>query len=162
VQAAVDRLAGYRQALAENGVAADEALIVEGDFSTPSGYTGARRLMALREPPTAIFAGNDAAAFGVMDALRDLGLRIPQDVSVLGCDDVRAAAESHPALTTIRQPLAEMGATAVSMLLDLLNGQALAVNRAELATRLIVRQSCAPPPVQLTLTPVSVGQTADR
>lgn len=166
IPASTDRLAGYRDALAEAGLPTDERLIYRADFSTIGGYAGARSLMALADPPTAIFAANDASALGVLDGLRDLGLRIPQDVSVVGFDDIRAAADAHPPLTTVRQPLAEMGATAVSMLLDILDGHTLPADRVELPTRLIVRESCAPletptggestvETAQPTLTPVS-------
>jgi LacI family transcriptional regulator len=144
VPASGERLAGYQHALAEAGLPVDEGLIYRGDFSSMSGYAAARALMALPDPPTAIFAANDLSALGVLDSLRDLGLRIPQDVSVVGFDDVRNAADAHPPLTTVRQPLAEMGATAVGMLLDILNGQTLPSDRVELPTHLIVRESCAP------------------
>jgi LacI family transcriptional regulator len=145
VPAAVDRLKGYRQALEEAGLLVDDRLIYKGDFRLRSGYSGAKALMELANPPTAIIASNDDSAIGVMDALRDLGYRIAEDVSVLGFDDIRASAETHPPLTTIRQPLAQMGRTAVELLLCLLEGKTLPVRCVELPTKLVVRGSCARP-----------------
>lgn len=139
-----DRLAGYQAALAEAGIAADPALVYTGDFFRQSGFAGARALLGLAAAPTAIFASNDEMAFGVIDAARDQGLRIPDDLSVIGFDDIPQAASVYPALTTVRQPLEQMGRVATQMLLRLID-KAAPAERAELPTELIIRHSCQHP-----------------
>ncbi len=139
---AQDRLAGYRAALRTHHLPAADELIYEGTFFQPDGFTGAQVLLDLPHPPTAIFASNDVMAMGVMDAIRDRGLRIPDDVSVLGFDDIPQASLVRPALTTIQQPLEKMGRVATQMLLDLLEDPARPVQRIELPTKLILRDSC--------------------
>lgn len=141
----LDRIAGYRAALAEAGLPADPALLVQGDFFQPSGFSGAQGLLALPEPPTAIFAANDDMAFGVIEAARVAGLRLPEDLSVIGFDDVPQAASVHPPLTTVRQPLEQMGRVAAATLLSLIEDPARSVERVVLPTELIVRQSACPP-----------------
>lgn len=142
---AVDRLAAYRAALADHGIEFDPELVVEGDFQQPSGYQGANTLLALANPPTAIFAANDLMAFGAMEAVRNHNLRIPEDVSILGFDDIPQAAYVHPGLTTIRQPLEQMGRLATQMLLKKIEDPEFAGERIELPTSLVVRESCQPP-----------------
>ena len=137
-----DRLAGYRDALAEHGVRFDPLLVREGDFQQPDGYRGGRELLALPEPPTAIFASNDVMAFGVMEAVRECGLRIPADVSIIGFDDIPQASHVHPHLTTVRQPLEQMGRIATRMLLEQIGNPETEAVRVELPTELIVRHSC--------------------
>jgi LacI family transcriptional regulator len=136
-----DRLAGYKAALAECGLPIDPALIQEGDFQQPAGFACAQTLLAVPDRPTAIFASNDVMAFGVMEAVRDRGLRIPDDVSIIGFDDIPQAATVNPPLTTVRQPLAEMGARATQMLLALILNPDRAAQRIELPTELILRAS---------------------
>ncbi len=140
-----DRLAGYQAALADHGIPFDPELVQEGDFLQPAGYAGARALLNLSDPPTAIFTANDVMAFGVMEAVRDCNLRIPEDVSVMGFDDISDASNVHPPLTTIQQPLEEMGRIATRMLLERIQNPDLAPRRIELPTRLIIRESCRPP-----------------
>ena len=137
-----ERLAGYRETLAEHGIPADDRLIAEGNFHKPLAFQRTRELLALPDPPTAIFASNDVSAFGVMDAVRDLGLRVPDDVSIVGFDDIPDARLSTPALTTVRQPMREMGARATRMLLDRIAGKEPQPPRVELPTELIVRDTC--------------------
>jgi len=137
-----ERLAGYRQALDCAGLPFDPSLVREGDFRQPLGYSRTRELLDLPEPPTAIFAANDQSAFGAMDAIRDAGLRIPDDVSVIGFDDIPAAGLTHPPLTTVRQPMVEMGRQATRMLLDLIADPVQEVPRIDLPTELIIRESC--------------------
>jgi LacI family transcriptional regulator len=103
-------------------------------------------LLDLPEPSTAIFAFNDAIALGAMRAARACALRLPQDLSIVGFDDIKYATVVTPALTTVRQPVAEMGRTAVTLLLRLLDGRRSEAHHVELATRLVVRESTAPPP----------------
>ena len=142
---AVDRLAGYRSALRTDHISEAPELVYEGNFFQPDGYAGASALLDLPEPPTAIFASNDVMAMGVMDAVRNRGLRIPEDVSIIGFDDIPQASLVHPALTTVSQPLEKMGSVATQMLLDLLNHPEKEADRIELPTQLIVRESCTSP-----------------
>ena len=138
------RVDGYRSAMLESGLAVDERLVSHEEFSVHGGRRQATRLLSLAERPTAIVAANDAQAFGVLQALRDLRLRAPEDLSVVGFDDVPVAAWAAPPLTTIRQPLAAMAATAFRMLRAGESGTAQA-HHVELATSLVVRGSTAPP-----------------
>jgi len=140
-----DRLAGFQAALRTHHLSADPQLVYEGDFHQPEGYAGGNALLSLPNPPTAIFASNDVMAMGVMDAARSHDLRIPDDVSVLGFDDIPQVQNVRPALTTVRQPLEKMGRVATQMLLDLLKDPQKDVSRVELPTELIVRDSCQAP-----------------
>jgi LacI family transcriptional regulator len=140
------RLQGFHAALVERGLAPDPSLIVEGDFTMEGGAKAAVKLMGSDELPTAIFALNDLMAVGAMQAVRERGLRVPEDVSVLGFDDTPEALAAYPALTTVQQPLKEMGRTAVSILSRLLSGDWVEPLRVELATRLVVRASAVQPP----------------
>ena len=135
------RLDGYRAALETAGIAVDPDLIREGDFHVQRAYEEGRALLSLPDPPTAIFAGSDLQAFGLYEAARVLGLRVPEHLSVIGFDDLPMARWAWPPLTTIRQPLTEMAATATRLVLGE-GGE----KRVELATSLVVRQSTAPPP----------------
>ena len=140
-----DRLAGYQAALTEHGLDADPQLVREGDFTQPAGFRAARELLALLERPTAIFASNDVMAFGVMEAARVGGLRIPEDISIVGFDDIPQALHVHPPLTTIRQPLEQMGRLAARMLLRQIDDRRQPAERIDLPTELIVRDSCRAP-----------------
>ena len=140
------RLDGYRTALDTAGVPIDPALIREGDFHVESGLAQARRLLRLPDPPTAIFSANDLQAVGVYQAAHDAGLRIPQDLSVVGFDDLPHVRWLIPPLTTVRQPLTAMASTAATMVLQLARDEPPAQSRVELATELVVRGSTAPPP----------------
>lgn len=142
---ALNRLEGYRSALRTYHIPDTPELIYEGKFFQPDGYAGALTLLDLPHPPTAIFASNDVMAMGVMDAIRSRGLRIPDDVSVIGFDDIPQAAMIRPALTTINQPLEKMGRVATQMLLDLLHHPEKEADRMELPTELVVRDSCQAP-----------------
>ncbi len=103
------RLAGYRDGLARAGLAVDETLVVDGEFSYDSGFAATNRLLDLPDPPTAIFAANDDMAAGAIGAICERGLSVPGDVSVCGFDDTPIARHIYPALTTVRQPTREMG-----------------------------------------------------
>jgi LacI family transcriptional regulator len=140
-----ERLVGYHAALAGAGVLPDPALEVTADFLLERGRDAARALLDLPEPPTAIFAFNDSLALGAVQAAAERGLRVPDDLSVVGFDDSEQAALVTPALTSVRQPLGEMGRMAVSLLTRLLDGQRVEAGRVELATKLIVRDSTAAP-----------------
>jgi LacI family transcriptional regulator len=140
-----DRRRGYRAALATAGILPDPALEIEAEPEIRPGREAALRLLELSERPTAIFAFNDNIAIGAIQAARARGLRVPEDISIVGFDDVEHATIVTPMLTTVRQPLAEMGRTAVSLLNRLLEGQRFETLHVELATRLVVRESTAPP-----------------
>jgi LacI family transcriptional regulator len=142
-----DRLRGYHGALAAAGILADGDFVAESDFEIRGGLEAARYLLDRAKRPTAIFAFNDNLAIGALQAARERGLRVPEDLSVVGFDDVEHATIVTPALTTVRQPLAEMGRTAVSLLMRLLEGQRFETVHVELGTRLVVRDSTAPPRV---------------
>jgi len=140
-----ERLAGYRDALDAAGLAFDHQLYRVGDFEYPSGYRETCALLESSVRPTAIFAANDVMAVAALKALHERGVAVPAQMSVVGFDDVEIAAWINPALTTVRQPLAHMGTFAATMLLQLIDGKELASTRVELATELIVRESCAAP-----------------
>jgi LacI family transcriptional regulator len=137
-----DRLEGYKATVQSHGIPFDPQLVYEGDFMQPQGYLNAQKLLSLPEPPTAIFASNDMMAFGVMEAARERGLRLPEDLSIIGFDDIPQAAHVHPTLTTVRQPLEEMGRSAARLLLNYIAQPTAPVERIELPTELIIRESC--------------------
>jgi LacI family transcriptional regulator len=139
------RTDGYRSALERAGISFDPALVRNGDFEHEGGFTRGGELLDLSEPPTAIFAGSDQQAFGLYEAARQRGLRVPQDLSVVGFDDLPVTRWVSPPLTTVRQPLSEMGRAAAQMLGDLITGVPLRTTRVELSTELIVRESTAAP-----------------
>src|SRR5262249_13011284 len=141
-----DRRRGYHAALAAAGILPDPDLEVGVDFQIGGGFAAAVTFLGLADPPTAICAFNDNLAIGAMRAARAAGLRVPDDLSVVGFDDVEHATIVTPTLTTVRQPLAEMGRTAVSLLMRLLERQRFEALHVELGTRLVVRESTAPPP----------------
>jgi LacI family xylobiose transport system transcriptional regulator len=142
----VARVDGYRSALERAGIAFDADLVRTGDFHVAGGRRGAAQLLDLPESPTAIFAGSDLQALGVYEAARPRGVRIPEDLSVVGYDDLRVARWVGPPLTTIRQPLTEMAETAARMLVRMSEDPEAPLNqRFDLATSLVVRESTAPP-----------------
>ena len=138
------RLAGYREAMAAAGLAEDPALVVQGAFTFASGVAAARQLFALKEPPTAVFAANDDMASGVMWVANERGMKVPQDISVCGFDDIPLASQLWPALTTIRQPSREMGKVAALQLLEVLRGRGPG-RLVEMPFSLEVRDSTASP-----------------
>ncbi len=140
----VERQQGYKQALRWAGLPIDPALIIRGDNQPDGGLAAAQQLLALPDPPTAIFCYNDATALGVMRAIHAAGRRIPEDISIVGFDDIALASYFEPPLTTMAQPKRKMGARAVQMILDLIGGD-VEVTDCVLPSRLIVRQSTAPP-----------------
>lgn len=139
------RIDGYRTALEEAAMTVDPSLVRHGDFFVGGGYAHGAQLLSLPNPPTAIFAGSDLQALGVLRAAREHDLRVPEDLSVVGFDDLPVAAWIGPPLTTVRQPLQEMAATAARMVLDLARGEVPTNLRINLATELVIRESTAPP-----------------
>jgi LacI family transcriptional regulator len=162
-QCSQERYQGYCQALIEAGLTPDSSLVVQGDFEIPSGRVAARTIFSQSERPTAIFAANDHMAWGVMEVADELGLRIPEDVALVGFDDMGTSAHKRPPLTTVSQPFHQMGLRAGEVLLGLLEsrrhlphyaGSASFLNpsllssayaepiRILLETNLVVRESC--------------------
>jgi LacI family transcriptional regulator len=136
------RILGYRQALAEHHLPLDEILIRGGDFTEKGGYEGMQELLRLSPRPSAVFAANDLMAMGALMALREAGLRVPEDMAVVGFDDIPAARLVNPPLTTIVQFQEMLGRRIAEMLFERLNGTAPAYTRAEpLPFELVVRQS---------------------
>ncbi len=138
------RLSGYRDALRRAGIAYDESLVVAGDFTFPSGVEGAKALLNLRRPPTAIFAANDDMACGVMREAHERGLSIPGDLSVCGFDDTPASLVMSPGLTTVRQPCREIGCLAAESVLQSIRDPALR-QQARVPYQLRLRESTAAP-----------------
>ncbi|MGI5161593.1 LacI family DNA-binding transcriptional regulator [Microbispora sp. CA-102843] len=139
------RLDGYRAAMDAAGVPVDPALVRVSTLYVEGGLRDAAELLRLPDPPTAVFTANDLQALGVYEAARRAGLRIPEDLSVVGFDDLSFTQWAGPPMTTVRQPLVQMGAAAVRMVLALADGEPLEQHRVELATTLVVRESTAPP-----------------
>ncbi len=146
LRCSLDRIAGYRAALEAAGIPIDPELIRPGDFRLQSGYAQTSALLALPQPPTAIFTGNDLQAMGVYKALYLRNIHVPERMSVIGFDDIPLTTIVSPSLTSVRQPLFDMGRVATSMLIRLIAGEPLDSLRVELATTLITRESCTPPP----------------
>jgi LacI family transcriptional regulator len=140
-----DRIKGYRKALTEFSMPIDEDLIVRYDFQFESGYLAAQYMLNLKNRPTALFACNDLMAIGVMRAAFDMGYRIPQDLSIVGFDDIQMAAYVNPPLTTIAQPKYEMGRYSVEMLLERIHESKLPTQEKILEPKLIIRGTTSPP-----------------
>lgn len=149
-RASHDRLAGYQAALEAHGRPVDLALVKQGDFHFDSGLRCGRELLAATLRPTAIFAGNDNMAAGVLTAAHQLGLTIPGDLSVAGFDDVRLAQQVWPALTTVHQPIYDTARLSAGLLIDRLRPEAGEMVYHELPTTLVIRESTGQPPVALS------------
>jgi LacI family transcriptional regulator len=134
------RRQGYIDALHSRAKVVNPDMQVEGDFTEPSGYYAMQRLLI--QQPDAVFAANDLMAFGAMRAIREQGLRIPEDIAVVGFDDVPAAASTDPPLTTVRQPSRQMGVVAAETLIDVVEHGASYMHRIILPTELVIRRSC--------------------
>jgi len=143
-----DRVAGYRDALQDAGLPFAEELLSPGNFSLQSGYDAAGALLALPNPPTAIFCENDEMAIGAIQRIKQHGLRVPADISVAGFDDISFAAFTDPPLTTIAQPAEEFGRTAVRLLIDVLEGKLSKAPKVILPFDLVIRASTGPAPHQ--------------
>jgi DNA-binding LacI/PurR family transcriptional regulator len=139
------RLDGFRSAMASSGVPVREDWVQFGDFELAGGQRAAELLLAGEDRPTAIFAGSDMQALGVIEVAAARGLRVPDDLSVVGYDDREVAVWTRPRLTTVHQPLQQMAATAARMVLRLAAGGTTEHQRIDLATHLVVRESTAPP-----------------
>ena len=140
--AARDRLTGYRQVLEEDGVPFDEGLVRHGDFREESGRVAMNHLLDLPDPPTAVFVASDLVAFGALVVIRERGLIIPDDVAMVGFDDVRLAHYVDPPLTTVRLPAYDLGYRAAALLTQLIRSEPVEEQEILLQTELVVRQSC--------------------
>ena len=145
---AAHRLAGYREGLLANGIHFDENLIAVGELTKASGYEAGRDLLRLAKRPSAIVACNDLMALGVVSAAQGMGLVVGHDVSVAGFDDVPLAEHVHPPLTTVRQPVYEIGQRICEMLIQLLQDGLLKERHVILQPQLVVRESCGAPAPQ--------------
>jgi len=139
-----DRVAGYQRALQEAGIAVNSHFLVHSDFTSEGGYTAFKHLLGLAHRPTAVFAGNDLMAFGGMCAANEAGVRVPEDLSVIGYDDIALASFSTPRLTTMAQPKYEMGETIARILVERIQGGHQPVRREMFKPVLVERQSTAP------------------
>jgi LacI family transcriptional regulator len=142
LQSAARRLQGYRDGLARAGIPLDPDLIQTGDYSRQMGFACAQRLLNLSDRPTAIFASNDQSATGAIKAIHEAGLRVPDDISVVGFDNIPEVAYNHPGLTTVDQSIDKMGYIATEMLISLIEGDSLESDLYKVPTRLVVRDSC--------------------
>lgn len=138
--AGLDRFEGYQNALSESRLPQDERLYIEGDFTESSGYYCAQRLMPFK--PDAIFVASDIMAVGALRAIREAGLKVPQDIAIVGFDDLPPATRTSPPLTTIRQPIRRMGIELVEKLLDIILNGPQPPRRVIFGTELVIRESC--------------------
>ncbi|OAS86221.1 LacI family transcriptional regulator [Metabacillus litoralis] len=141
-----DRMRGYQQAMMSHELDIDSAYIQEGDFSFESGYNQTLKLLALENPPTAVFAFNDEMAMGAIKAAKDSGLKAPEDLAVVGFDNVKMSSVIEPNLTTINQPKYEIGKKAMELLLKLINGESINKKKFVMKDELIIRESCGSNP----------------
>lgn len=146
LRSATLREAGYRRALADAGIPFDADLVREGYYEQRTAREPALSLLRSRQRPTAVFAANDLSGIATLEAAAELGLDVPRELSVIGFDDIPEASQMTPPLTTIRQPMQVLGATAARMVVSLMAGAELESNHALLPTRLVARATTAPPP----------------
>lgn len=139
--AGIDRWEGYHQALRERGFPVKENLLAEGDFSEKSGYQAAKGLLQNKELD-AIFAASDTMAVGALRAIKDQSLTVPEDIALVGFDDLPPARSAEPPLTTIRQPIRRFGVKAVDVLIDIIHNGGERPRRVILDTELVIRESC--------------------
>lgn len=143
--ASTDRLAAYQDTLRELGVTYDPALVEEGNWEVQSGYSAAKKFLALPQRPTAIFAANDLMALGAIYAIQDAGLRVPEDIALVGYDDREIASIARPAITTVSLPCYEMGQASAQLLLSRLENQVDVAEPIRVRGKLIIRESCGSP-----------------
>jgi LacI family transcriptional regulator len=148
--AALDRRDGYKQALLEAGLLIRPELLVEGDFTQQGGYQAMLRVLALTPRPTAVFAASDTMALGALRAMQEAGVVVPRDMALIGFDDLPITSFASPSLTTMRQPIYEMGTAAVDLLIDQLECPSSEPTRVCLPATLITRDSCGGRVVQRT------------
>jgi len=145
-RSALNRLKGYQLAFKKHKIEYNDELVGEGDFRIKGGYQAMKKFLKLPEPPTAIFAANDLLALGAMQAIQKKKYHIPEDFCIIGFNDISLASFVYPPLTTIRQPMQEMGALAVKMLLKIIEDGEFNQKKVTLKPKLIIRESCDHPP----------------
>lgn len=150
VNSAVERLEGYKATLDELEIPVAEELIQHGDFMLEGGIQGTKGLLDLEDPPTAIMCSSDLEAFGALQVARERGIRVPQDLSIVGFDDLPEAKYVTPPLTTVRQPMLDMGRMSAELLLDGIGGSSIPTSTVELPTQLVIRESTASPHTSAT------------
>ncbi|NMB55412.1 MAG: LacI family transcriptional regulator [Leptolinea sp.] len=141
-RSAADKLEGYRLALGRHGLPFDERLVVEGDYSQESGIRACRELLDRGQPVEAIFAANDEMTIGALQVLEERGLQVPRDLALIGYDDISLSAAVRPSLTTVHQPMEEVGRRAAQCLIELLDEKTTEPRQVELPTELVIRKSC--------------------
>jgi len=137
-----DRLKGYKKALSDHNIKIDGDLINEGDFGYKSGYKNMSKLLKLDKAPTAVFADSDQMAIGAIKAIKSHGLKVPDDFAVVGFDNIEIASIYEPSLTTVCQPMYEIGVKAMQLLLDILEKKERENIKIKLESKLIIRDSC--------------------
>jgi LacI family transcriptional regulator len=142
LQSALRRLQGYKDSLRRANLPIDPELIQPGDFSRQAGYTGAQKLLSLSNPPTAIFATNDQSAIGVIEAAQEAGVHIPEELSVVGFDNIPEASYVNGGLTTVDQFIDKMGYIAAQMLVNLIADKPIENHLHRVDTKLIIRNTC--------------------
>jgi LacI family transcriptional regulator len=148
LQSALLREKGYRQALAKAGIPVVDDLVVEGAYDPELAAAQARRLLSAKRRPTAVFAANDLSAIATLEVAAELGISVPDELSVVGFDNIPESVLCTPALTTVEQPIRQMGYQAVDLLMRIIRGETPDTNHITLATRLVERQSTAPAPTR--------------
>ncbi len=137
-----ERFNGYRQALQDHGILFLPRLVERGDFRQPSGYQAMRRLLEQPDPPSAVLAANDEMAIGAIEAVRERGQKVPDDIAIVGFDDIDMASYVQPSLSTVRQPIYKFGTLAVQMLIRRIGGVDAEAEAITLPTKLVIRRSC--------------------
>ena len=140
IKLSMDRLDGYKKALSDNNIEYNKELVVVGRYSNDFGYESIRKI-TIDKDVTAIFCANDLIAIGAMKALKEKGINIPDDISIVGFDDINIASLVTPSLTTIRQPSYEIGYMAIESLINILEGKKNSNNNIEIKLELIIRES---------------------
>jgi len=138
-----NRYAGYQSGLSNNGLELNDKLVFKGDYSFESGSNGADYFLSLKNPPTAIICANDAMAIAVIREAGQRGLNVPDDISVMGFDDISVASHITPPLTTLAAPIEEIAELAMNMLSKLINGEKFETKHIALSAKPVVRGSCA-------------------
>jgi DNA-binding LacI/PurR family transcriptional regulator len=142
----LERLDGYRKGLKKNGLPMQKGWVLGSDFTQQGGYEGMKKLLSLEVPPTAVLVINDFSAMGALRAAKEIGWKVPKDISIVGFGDVPFSSMTDPPLTTIREPFQQMGMEAAGILLDRVSGKRQASRHRILPVELVIRDSTAPPP----------------
>lgn len=138
-----DRLNGYKSAIKDFDLKNTKQFLIQGDYSHDSGYQAALQLISYKTPPTAIVCSNDVMAFGAIKAIREYGLNVPEDISVIGFDNIELCSQIYPSLTTIAAPIKDISNKAIESLMFCLQGEDLDLEDIEVPTRLVIRKSCS-------------------